>query len=655
MAKANLMPTVAAVGNDEWLKVAKGPQVRAEQKVIQTITFKIGSFDDDNRTFRAIASTDVVDRSGDVIEQDGWDVTNFVKNPVIPWCHDYWQPPVARAIEIGVADGALQFTYQAPPKGLYEFADTVWDLYRNGFMFAFSVGFIPKKKDGSAVGWEDYDWDGNTWEAAELLEISAVVVPANPEALALGHKAGIISEKAGKSLMDKTNLAMKHLEESLKNEQKDIEEKESTSLNALEEAVERAVQKAVSAVTDQLIAKGAISSDLPIAPKDTAWDSGAAIKAIKKWASNDDGDIDFSKYRKCFMWVDGSGGDKQGDYKLPFADIIDGSPKAVWNGVKAIMSVINGGRGGVDIPEDDRKAVYTQVKKYYKKFDEEAPDLKALNSDSLTPEDGTENNKDMSKSTETAVEKKDLGLGSDGGGDLAPVQHVGEKEEGYASISEALRAVSDTLNSHSQALRDHASTMTTHAGIVQSKADYLAKAADLLDHQGDETTETPDGGTAEKEDAENVPNDKDGDGLDDRTRVGDDDHAGQELEENVANNPKLERSAKKVETKEVEDEPEAEKPEVEEEPKEEEAPAEEDAETSAEPEADDVETEEAEESEVEESAEVKSEEEAPEDGAEHEDEADPEEEEVDPENLTDEQVQKLLELVNAELKSQTGE
>lgn len=178
-------------------------------KQFQEITFSIGKFDDENRTFQAIASTPVVDRQGDSVQQDGWYVENFLMNPVIPWAHDYSTPPVGRAIEIGInGQGNLQFTYQAPPEGMYELADTVWNLYRNQFMFAFSVGFIPMDYEG--------DWkEGYTFTKAELLEISAVVVPANPQAVALSYKGGYITEQQAKSLRGKMAQTLKQLEETM--------------------------------------------------------------------------------------------------------------------------------------------------------------------------------------------------------------------------------------------------------------------------------------------------------------------------------------------------------------------------------------------------------------------------------------------------------
>jgi HK97 family phage prohead protease len=110
--------------------------------------------------------------------------------------------------------------------------------------------------------------------------------------------------------------------------------------------------------------------------KARSWDSEAAIGRIKDWASDEDGNIDFTKYRKAFFWVDPDNKDEQGGYKLPFADVIDGDLKAVWRGVSAAMGALLGARGGVDIPDGDKTAIYSQISTYYKKFEETPPEMK---------------------------------------------------------------------------------------------------------------------------------------------------------------------------------------------------------------------------------------------------------------------------------------
>ncbi len=62
-------------------------------------------------------------------------------------------------------------------------------------------------------------------------------------------------------------------------------------------------------------------------------------------------------------------------YKLPHHELLDGRLKVVWNGVVAAMTVVNGARGGVDIPERDRRAVYQHLADHYREFGEEPPEL----------------------------------------------------------------------------------------------------------------------------------------------------------------------------------------------------------------------------------------------------------------------------------------
>ena len=77
------MSMVKTVAATKWWET-KTSQPKATTKSIQTITFSTNSFNDEDRTFIAIASTPIVDRYGDVVQQDGWQLENFLKNPVIP-------------------------------------------------------------------------------------------------------------------------------------------------------------------------------------------------------------------------------------------------------------------------------------------------------------------------------------------------------------------------------------------------------------------------------------------------------------------------------------------------------------------------------------------------------------------------------------------
>lgn len=154
------------------------------QLVHKVLDFEVGQVDDQRRTFWAVASTDQVDRQGDSVAADGWDFANFLKNPVIPWSHDYNRPPVAKALEVKVTDGRLWFMAQFPTAEEYAFADTIFRLYRGGFLRAFSVGFAPLASEVAASQVNGRLVTGTRYLKQELYEISCVTLPANPEALA---------------------------------------------------------------------------------------------------------------------------------------------------------------------------------------------------------------------------------------------------------------------------------------------------------------------------------------------------------------------------------------------------------------------------------------------------------------------------------------
>lgn len=134
-------------------------------------------------------STPAVDRSGDVVMQEGWKTDAYQKNPIVLWAHDYRQPPVARSPVVGLENGALVARgVQFVPRDVHEFGWSVGEMYRRGFLNAVSVGFRPLKwnfnEDRKGAGGVDF-------QEQELLEWSAVPVPANPEALIGAKAAGI--------------------------------------------------------------------------------------------------------------------------------------------------------------------------------------------------------------------------------------------------------------------------------------------------------------------------------------------------------------------------------------------------------------------------------------------------------------------------------
>jgi HK97 family phage prohead protease len=142
----------------------------------------------DMRALRFTISTGSVDREQDVISLAGWDLANFRRNPVVLWGHDASRLPIGRALDLRIEDGALKASVEFIPDDTPEggqFAESVYRLARCGFIAATSVGFRPLKWDytnDQARGADDW-FPGIDFEEQELVELSIVTVPANPEAL----------------------------------------------------------------------------------------------------------------------------------------------------------------------------------------------------------------------------------------------------------------------------------------------------------------------------------------------------------------------------------------------------------------------------------------------------------------------------------------
>ncbi len=112
----------------------------------------------------------------------------------------------------------------------------------------------------------------------------------------------------------------------------------------------------------------------PAAAKDRDW----------SWSGTDKMDALVAKgwdaVAEAHAWYDDAAGDSdppqlKSAYKMPHHELIGGQLKVVWHGVVHAMQVLNGARGGVDIPAGDRRKVYEHLVAHYEQFDEEPPDL----------------------------------------------------------------------------------------------------------------------------------------------------------------------------------------------------------------------------------------------------------------------------------------
>jgi HK97 family phage prohead protease len=140
------------------------------------------------RSLRFTISTAAVDRESDTIAIEGWDLANWIRNPVVLWGHDASLLPIGRGFDLSIENGALKASVEFIPADNPlggAMAESVYRLASTGFLNATSVGFRPIKwsfTDDPERGADDW-FPGIDFETQELVEFSIVTVPANPEAL----------------------------------------------------------------------------------------------------------------------------------------------------------------------------------------------------------------------------------------------------------------------------------------------------------------------------------------------------------------------------------------------------------------------------------------------------------------------------------------
>lgn len=331
---------------------------------------------------RVVATDFTEDRDGERIDVKGLDIKNFKKNPVLMFGHNHQILPVGKATKIKVEGDKL--TFEPEFSAATQHARDVSALWEEGVLNAVSVGFIPQERDG------------NVFTKSELLEISVVNVPANPNALAQAKSKGLNVD-----LLDKEVPASRNLDSF---------------------------------------------------PETKAWDGAAAIKRLKKWA-----DGNFDKYKQAFLWRDEKDAENFSSYKLPIADVDGENIKVVWRAVATAQAVILGAQGGVDIPESDKRKAHSLLAVYYKKFDKKQPEFRSYSEEevhklvsekSLLPEDAYD--------LLAALHRSNTGESKDNGAD-GSAKEISDDEiiaRAIDAIHPALQEINKTSNITLKLLKD---------------------------------------------------------------------------------------------------------------------------------------------------------------------------------------------------------
>ncbi len=341
-----------------------------------------GKADQKESTFFAIASTAALDRDDEVLVPRGVQVEEFSKNPVMLQIHNYHEVSVGKVLKLGVSDEEVGFSFQFPDTDV---GNEMRYLYENDFMSAFSVGFIPRsfvriddntpdkveidlskvgertgvveiikgEKDKFILDLTKYDRRPRAVVASwELLEISPVPVPSNPEALLVRAVRKAMSQYDDDPV--KASMAAAQLKDGLA--------AMSTSLTDFMKGLK------------DFEVRGPVPKHTTPIDNEATFDASQSRAGLARWASADGSGskdtMDWGKFSQGYGWFDGNTIDAFTSYKLPHHAVQDGDLVAVWRGVTGAMANLLAGRAEIG---GDEQAVYNHLARHYTDNDVEPP------------------------------------------------------------------------------------------------------------------------------------------------------------------------------------------------------------------------------------------------------------------------------------------
>ena len=165
-------------------------------------TISIKSVNDEKRIIEGIASTPTPDRVGDVVVPEGMEFK--VPFPFL-YQHNSRQP-IGNVVKATVTADGMKVQVQIAKGGVAPFIDEAWALIKEGLIRGLSIGFRSLEES-----W-DKTLNGYRYLRTEIMELSAVTIPANAEASITSIKSISCDELAalGKE-QSRTELDKSHL------------------------------------------------------------------------------------------------------------------------------------------------------------------------------------------------------------------------------------------------------------------------------------------------------------------------------------------------------------------------------------------------------------------------------------------------------------
>jgi HK97 family phage prohead protease len=157
------------------------------------------------RGFTAVITAETLDRDGEVLIPQGMNSSEFERNPILFWNHDYAQP-VGKCLGLKRKDSTIvgDFQFAQRPDGYAGefFPEVAAALVGQGIIKGVSVGYVPEDggtRRASEVDRKKYgDRVHTVYSRWKLLEVSLAPLQSNPDALIMAVKKGLVSRVAAK-------------------------------------------------------------------------------------------------------------------------------------------------------------------------------------------------------------------------------------------------------------------------------------------------------------------------------------------------------------------------------------------------------------------------------------------------------------------------
>ena len=407
------MPERQVLSLDEFYRKAlaakqkTGPGIPAGSvEVMETLIAQVEPDASNERRMTFTVATGETNRNGWKLNPQGWHLENYAKNPVMLWIHNdgSWLDsgshglPFAKAERTWVEGDFLKVICLWVEKGditgeAGELCESVLRLYRKAYLKAVSAGWIP-------LDWEFVEVE-NGWEIMckeqELVEISFVPIPAEPNALREAASAGINVaplRRWARAVLGEPRYVMALDHKPTQAEVASITKQfadfyagakllvhgPGEKIAALEDlaAVKQFTQEEFDAQIEA-VRRGRMTAGVSprnvsteLADKDETW-SGPALSDFTDKTWDDLTDDEKRQIAGHFARAAEMPPSAYGSLKLPHHRPSDG--KVVWKGCTAAMSRLM--QPNTSIPEDDRRKVYNHLAAHYRAFEEEPPEFES--------------------------------------------------------------------------------------------------------------------------------------------------------------------------------------------------------------------------------------------------------------------------------------